>query len=326
MCGLSENGNRIVSPKISIIVPVYNAEKYLRRCLNSILTQTYTNFEVILVDDGSLDSSGEICDQYVGMDERVKAFHKKNEGVSIARNYGLDQAQGEWVTFSDSDDLLLSDAFIQYIQFVDVDIDLIMGGYESYDESNQLKNAVAYRGRHEITRHEAITQMFKPQYYDYQGYVWNKLFKRDIIQAFGIKFNESVYFNEDRLFVVEYLCNCSGKTVYFTNPVYKYYLRENSTMNSLNCSFNKKYVTDFCACEIMVSLIRKRSTFKNLILAKKELYLSFCSVRDLMIRFDSLDEQILVEMRRKLWRMMDLFTLVIIFLKKFFSFFSRCFV
>ena len=96
-------------PQISIIVPVYNVEQYLQSCIDSIITQTYTDWELLLVDDGSPDRSGEICDEYAKKDNRIRVFHKRNGGVSSARNLGLDKAQGEWVTFIDADDYILSD-------------------------------------------------------------------------------------------------------------------------------------------------------------------------------------------------------------------------
>ena len=91
-------------PKISVIVPVYKAEKYLHRCVDSILAQSYTDFELLLIDDGSPDNSGAICDEYAIKDSRVRVFHKQNGGASSARNKGLDHANGEWVSFVDSDD------------------------------------------------------------------------------------------------------------------------------------------------------------------------------------------------------------------------------
>ena len=94
----------MVMPKLSIIVPVYNSEKYLCRCVDSILAQTFTDFELLLIDDGSEDESGNICDEYVVKDSRVRAFHKNNGGVSSARNLGLNKAKGEWIAFIDSDD------------------------------------------------------------------------------------------------------------------------------------------------------------------------------------------------------------------------------
>ena len=106
--------------KISIIVPVYNTEKYLRRCVDSILAQTFTDFELLLINDGSTDSSGAICDEYTQKDSRVRVFHKENGGVSSACNLGLDNARGEWITFEDSDDTLpvnaLEDIYIEMIR------------------------------------------------------------------------------------------------------------------------------------------------------------------------------------------------------------------
>ena len=89
---------------VSIIVPVYNAERYLHRCIDSVLAQTYTNFELLLINDGSKDNSGEICDKYAVKDSRIRVFHKENGGVSSARNMGIDEAKGEWLSFIDSDD------------------------------------------------------------------------------------------------------------------------------------------------------------------------------------------------------------------------------
>ena len=94
-------------PKISVIVPVYKAEKYVGECIESILSQTYTDFELLLVDDGSPDKSGEICDYYAGKDPRIIVYHKENGGVSSARNYGIEHAVGEWICFVDSDDTIL---------------------------------------------------------------------------------------------------------------------------------------------------------------------------------------------------------------------------
>lgn len=92
------------NPKVSVIVPVYNVEKLLQRCIDSILAQTFTDFELLLIDDGSKDKSGEICDEYAAKDSRIRVFHKQNGGVSTARNLGIDKAQGEWIYFVDSDD------------------------------------------------------------------------------------------------------------------------------------------------------------------------------------------------------------------------------
>ena len=112
---------------VSIIVPVYKAEKYIHRCIDSLLAQTYKNIEVVLVDDGSPDNCGKICDEYASKDSRVKVFHQQNRGVSAARNTGLAHIKGEWITFVDADDKVTED----YIEkLMSKDGDWIIGGYK----------------------------------------------------------------------------------------------------------------------------------------------------------------------------------------------------
>ena len=132
----------MLNPTISVIVPVYNAEKYLHRCIDSILAQTFTDFELLLIDDGSKDNSGKIFDEYVDMDSRVRVLHKENGGVSSARNMGLDHARGEWITFVDSDDwieptmyeLMYDDAIKKGVELVYCDMNMV---YEDKTEAYQ---------------------------------------------------------------------------------------------------------------------------------------------------------------------------------------------
>lgn len=104
------------NPKISVIVPVYNVEKYLRRCIDSILAQTFSDFELLLIDDGSKDRSGDICDEYALKDQRIKVFHNSNQGASAARNFGLSKAKGEYVSFIDSDDWMESTYYEDFLE------------------------------------------------------------------------------------------------------------------------------------------------------------------------------------------------------------------
>src|SRR5690606_27364966 len=120
-----------IMPKVSVIIPVYNAEKYLRECLDSVLAQTFTDFEVLLINDGSTDASGKICDEYAEKDSRIKVFHKENGGVSSARNLGLDNAKGEWISFVDSDDTIEQETLATLANEVkDLDIDGVIFGYK----------------------------------------------------------------------------------------------------------------------------------------------------------------------------------------------------
>lgn len=123
-----------MNPKISVIVPVYNVEKYLRRCIDSILSQTFSDFELLLIDDGSKDKSGDICDEYAAKDARIRVFHKDNGGVSSARNLGLVKANGEFIFFVDSDDYLDNTHLENYSKDID-NFDLIFQGYKLVDET-----------------------------------------------------------------------------------------------------------------------------------------------------------------------------------------------
>lgn len=122
-------------PAVSVIVPVYKVEKYLRACIDSILAQTFTDFELILVDDGSPDNCGAICDEYRSRDERIIVIHKENGGVTAARRDGVDRSRGEWVMFVDSDDKLYEDALSSLLPFTkSIDVDLVEGGRSTHDE------------------------------------------------------------------------------------------------------------------------------------------------------------------------------------------------
>ena len=127
-------------PTISVIVPVYNTEKYLRRCIDSVLAQTYQDFELLLIDDGSKDSSGAICDEYAAKDARVRVFHKENGGVSDTRNYGLNLAQGKYLMFLDSDDFWLQDDVLEVLieKAKENDLDIIRGEYSAMHEDGTL--------------------------------------------------------------------------------------------------------------------------------------------------------------------------------------------
>ncbi|WP_154064713.1 glycosyltransferase family 2 protein, partial [Enterococcus faecalis] len=133
-------------PKISIIVPVYNVEKYLEKCVRSILAQTFTDFELILVDDGSPDSSGAMCDQFAEQDQRVKVIHKENGGLSDARNAGIEIATGEYLGFVDSDDYIADDMYeLLYTNIVKEDADLsICGIYDVYEGKEPVEKQQQY--------------------------------------------------------------------------------------------------------------------------------------------------------------------------------------
>ena len=181
-------------PTISVIVPVYNTEQYLRRCIDSVLAQTYQDFELLLIDDGSKDSSGAICDEYAAQDARVRVFHKENGGVSSARNMGLDNAQGEWITFVDADDYI-EENFLKSFEG-NLDADLVVGNSfvlnEHSNERKELNRILS--GKNENIKDFLNTNL--------QELIcrtpWGKLYRANIIA--DLRFNENMRLGEDTLF------------------------------------------------------------------------------------------------------------------------------
>jgi len=250
---------------ISIIVPVYNMELYIRRCIESIITQSYRDWELILVDDGSYDRSGKICDEYAMKDERIRAFHKKNGGVSSARNMGLEKANGEWVSFVDADDYLDSDTLDKLFRYACYEFDCVIGGYRIVNEQGDVTYEIEDSAECFISRSKAIEWMYKPEYYRYLGYICSKLYKRKIIDENHLRFREDIFFNEDRLFAVEYFSMINGNIRFFSESVYNIVEHPLSALASLRNGYNKKYVTDFDAFVLMKSLVKRLPEASELI-------------------------------------------------------------
>lgn len=175
---------------ISIIVPVYNVEAYLRRCVDSILTQTYSNFELILVDDGSTDRSGALCDEYARLDSRVLSFHKKNGGLSSARNAALRIAKGDYFGFVDSDDWIFPTMFERMMNVVEkYAAEVVICNYQlSYD--TRIEQVDFYAQEHVFDNVEATKEILKNRLMS--SHVWNKLFKKTLF--------EGIFFPEGRLY------------------------------------------------------------------------------------------------------------------------------
>ena len=187
------------APAVSVIIPVYNAKKYLDQCIRSVLDQTFTDFEIILVDDGSTDGSGEICDRYGRQDSRVRVFHKQNGGVSSARNMGLDHAAGKWITFVDSDDYLSDNAF-QPLDMTGSD-ELVICSYSVISENSHIEaseaNDCLLEGKSLIQLYQAILHAKTLRV------VWGKFFSSEIVGE--MRFDENIRYGEDYLFMLAYL-------------------------------------------------------------------------------------------------------------------------
>ena len=208
--------------KISIIIPVYNAEDYLDRCLQSILSQDFNSYEVILVDDGSSDASSLICDRYSATDSRFRTIHKPNGGVSSARNAGIDLAKGEYLMFVDSDDALLPSAVKALTEGLDGE-DMVLGGYVTYIDSVPKKEMNPRES--ETFEGARMDEFFKRKNCEMLDAPWAKLFRRKAVGA--LRFNESLSYAEDKLFVFAFMASCSSVRT-CREFVYAYHLRSGS--------------------------------------------------------------------------------------------------
>lgn len=231
----------MIKDKVSIIVPVFNAERYLERTIEYLRNQTYENIEIILVDDGSTDSSPQICDKACKEDERIKCIHKQNAGVSAARNDGMNAAIGEYIMFCDADDIP-SERWVQrFYEVISIsNSDNVISGY--YAESHGLKTEYIYSydkiiGRNHI-QHRIIMTMsmwgYAPNNEKLErvnGGIWNRIYKKELIEKNGLVFDEKVIIAEDVLFNIEYL-NCSEKVVFIEECLYTYIFNPESATHS----------------------------------------------------------------------------------------------
>ena len=221
--GMSHN----YEPLISVIVPIYNVERYLEKCINSILNQTYQNLEVILVDDGSPDNCGEICDIYSDKDLRIKVIHKKNGGLSDARNTGIDAAEGEYLAFVDSDDTIMPEMMEKLYQRIDIDgSDMAVCGCKRVDQKGVILSEV-YLPDNLLSGFDALKQS-----YDNNGVLYtmacNKLIKRELFQ--NIRFPIGKY-NEDEFTLYRVIDQCRQISI-VSETLYIYYQRSDSIMGS----------------------------------------------------------------------------------------------
>ena len=202
-----------MNPKVSVIVPVYNTEKYLHRCIDSILAQTFTDLELLLIDDGSTDNSATIWDEYAAKDSRVRVFHKENGGVSAARNVGLDNAKGKWITFVDADDWIEDNAF-EYFKNTHAEDVIVNPYFESYEGKIYVKDCASLSITSSLQKEAFLKR------YLHTGLlttVCSKIYKRDIIG--DIRFDKNIIVGEDTLFFL----NIIDRTNRISTLPYSYY-------------------------------------------------------------------------------------------------------
>lgn len=245
---------------ISVIVAFYNQEKYLSKCINSILKQSYSKLQIILVDDGSNDKSCAICDEYSKRDSRIETYHLKNGGVSKARNFGLSKAKGDFVVFIDGDDCVKK-SFVKdmYDSVTQNDDDMVICQYERVWKAVHIPcKKIDNSGRY--TTREYLENTLKDAGHHYFGVVWNKIYRADVIRNNNILFRENVELGEDFIFNIEYWKNSSSVKV-IDKRLYLY------NKNGDGASQKNKKDIDSCKWE----LYNRKQIYKSYEQAFKEL-------------------------------------------------------
>ena len=213
-------------PEISIIVPVYKVEQYLPRCIDSILAQTFTDFELLLIDDGSPDNCGKICDEYAAKDARIRVFHKENGGVSSARNLGLDNACGKYIGFVDSDDVV-SPWFLETLRRYADESTVPICDYSRFKDEVTFERPIS----------ETVGQIPSSSYMDSSAIfsiIWNKLFPAEAVKK--ARFQSGIKNGEDTLFAYEVLSCEKYRFAYIKEALYGYFDRDNSAVNTIDAA------------------------------------------------------------------------------------------
>ena len=297
--------------KYSVIIPVYNVEKYINRCLKSILSQRYNDLEIILIDNGSTDRSGSICDIYANEGANISVYHIENHGVGSARNFGLSKARGEFIYFVDSDDYLVGNLFAEFEDKLTPDLDLLVFSYynsfeQEMTEKNRTKKILPYNGSYD--KYD-FSKIFKDLFLSDMLYtVWNKLYRREFLLENNLSFEQyelgedvrfnlnayrnvnKVYLSQDSYYV--YVIGRKGSAMSSYNPKrLQYQLQELELVDSLLKDWNidSSNLDNTVKARILMSNIHNISKQKLPVIKKVNLVKEICKSKDMadFIRNDS---------------------------------------
>ncbi|MDQ0903968.1 glycosyltransferase family 2 protein [Paenibacillus sp. V4I7] len=225
-------------PKVSVIVPVYNCEKFISKCIDSIIHQTYSNIEVVIVNDGSTDRSEEIVNGFKEKDARIVYYYQDNSGPSDARNHGINKSTGEYLAFIDSDDTV--DRY--YIELLldkmkTSEADLVCCGYKDISEYGVL-NYTDFDFENSTSLHLFIDMVCKGT----GGVLWSKLYKKEIISEYNLKMDKSIFMSEDLIFVLQYALHCKSFAAIKGHLYYYNRLNQNSISSNISIDYIQNYI------------------------------------------------------------------------------------
>lgn len=227
----------MLNKKVSVILPVYNAENYIQKCIESILNQSYSNIELIIVNDGSVDNSKIIIDEYSELDERIKKFHIDNSGPSFARNLGIDSAVGEFILFVDADDYINRNMIKELVSMINDESDLVICGYKSDfpDRTESKRLDYDFMENNHLNKKQFLEHFGVLFRYYYINYPWNKLYRTSIIIENRIQFDNSIKWGEDLIFNLEYFKYCNA----FSFVKKDLYVYNQNNVSSITSNYNK---------------------------------------------------------------------------------------
>lgn len=272
-----------MNPKVSIIVPVYNAEQYMEKCLNSILKQTFEDFELIIIDDGSRDNSLKILKKFKNL-EKVRIYSQNNSGPSVTRNKGIEKANGEYIVFIDIDDWIEKDYIENLVEEIEKKrLDFVVTGYKDISKYGIININDFYTENENLKKEKILLKIFNGT----GGVPWGKIYKRNIIIENKIKMDKKIFMCEDQLFVLEYLLNSKTIGILNTNKYNYNRLNENSISNKMDL----KYYDNFLFyLEKLESILKKYKVEKKVI--QQVMTIKINSIYEVMIMRLYLDSHI----------------------------------
>lgn len=278
---------------VSIIVPMFNSEKYIRKCLDSIHSQTYPYIELLLIDNGSADNTKEICQKYT----TAKYYECPTPGPGSARNLGLDHATGKYVAFIDSDDYVDRNYIEHLVESLhQSNTDMAVCGY--YLEKENYKEIKHTRGKPKYyNTYQALEYLLRPD--GFEGYLWNKIFVREFIGS--VRFRKELAIWEDLVFVTEYLTKCHS-VYYDPKPLYHYIKRKTSTVNKRfirNYTYDHKYLTELDAAEIIKHTLPKDAYGAQLVLKNRKVESSI-GIIESILRCDIVENDLINRMQQNI--------------------------